>query len=144
MRQQNSSTTGLFIMEIAFCILFLSIVATICVKNVVDAYEVSKNSEILNESVIRAQSTAELYKGLKGDINKLKVVLNAEQKNEQLIIYYDNSWNTVGSDGNYSISDKCFSLKIIPQSQNECKISIHKLPSNESIYTINIKSLGAS
>ena len=140
---QGNSRTGLFIVEIAFCILFLSIAATVCVKSIVDAYEVSKNAQILNESVIRAQSTAELYKGLKGDIDKLKDILNAEQNDEELIVYYNASWNTVGS-SNYSISDKGFSLKITPQLKNECKISIHKLPSNESIYTINIKSLGAS
>ncbi len=142
--RSNSAKTGLFTVEIAFCILFLSIVATICVKNVVNAYEISKNAELLNESVIRAQSTAELYKGLKGDINRLKVVLNAEQNGGELIIYYDEGWNTVRIDGNYNTSDKSFSLIIRPEPQNECKISIHKLPSNESIYAINIKSLGDS
>ena len=140
---QGNSRTGLFIVELAFCILFLSIAATVCVKSIVDAYEVSKYAQVLNESVIRAQSTAELYKGLKGDIDKLKDILNAEQNDEELIVYYDASWNTVGS-SNYSISDKGFSLIITPQLKNECEISIHKLPSNESIYTINIKSLGAS
>ena len=140
---QGNSRTGLFIVEIAFCILFLSIAATVCVKSIVDAYEVSKNAQILNESVIRAQSTAELYKGLKGDIDKLKDILNAEQNDEELIVYYDASWNTVGSNSNYSISDKGFSLIITQQLKNECKISIHKLPSNESIYTMNIRSLGA-
>ena len=143
MRQYNSTRTGLFIVEIAFCILFLSIVAAVCVNNVVGAYEVSKDAEILNKAVIRAQSTAELYKGLRGDMQKLKDILNAQQNEEELIIHYDNSWNTVNTASRYSISDTGFIMKITTQQKNQCKISIHKLPSNESIYTINIRSLGA-
>lgn len=73
--QNNSSKTGLFLMELIIAILFFSLASAVCIQLFVQSHIVSRQSVELNYGVLWAQNTAELFYGCNGNAEQMAALL---------------------------------------------------------------------
>ena len=66
----NSSKSGLFLMELIMSIMFFSLAAAICVELFVKSHALSRTSVELNHAVIECESVAEYIYGVGGNIEQ--------------------------------------------------------------------------
>lgn len=101
--KNNSSKTGLFLMELIIAILFFSLAGAVCIQLFVRSHIISNESVELNCSVLWAQNVAETFYGCNGDIRQMAALLGnaviASDDNEVqvLTLFFDEDFQQVAS-----------------------------------------------
>lgn len=94
MQTNNSSKSGIFLMELILSILFFSIAAAVCVKLFVTSHQLSDQSVNLNHAVAMAESIAEAFYGCNGNAGELETLFpdaRMDQTDEQTIFTINNT-----------------------------------------------------
>ncbi len=86
MKNNTTSRSGLFLMELIISILFFSLAGAVCVKLFVNSHIISKSSVELNHSLEWSQNVAEVFYSCNGDIEKMAAVFQSQNQN---CILYD-------------------------------------------------------
>lgn len=87
-----TSKSGLFLLELVLGILFFSLASAVCVSLFVNARLTSTRSRDLTEAVLQAQTAAESYRSVDGDMERLCQLLDAQQQEDTLYLFYDKDW----------------------------------------------------
>lgn len=98
---KRTSKSGLFLLELVLGILFFSLASAVCVSLFVNARLTSARSRDLTEAMLQAQTVAESYRSVDGDMERLAQLLDAQQQEDVLCLFYDKDWNPA-SDSNYA------------------------------------------
>lgn len=105
MKLMKHAHSSLFLMEMMVVILFFSLTSAICVHLFAQSYQTAKHSEELTNSVLQAESAAELYKSAAGDLQQTADLLAAQwEEDKGLLASYDASWQIVQQDGAYLLT----------------------------------------
>ncbi len=80
---QPARKSSLFLIELMIAILFFAVSVSVCIKVFALSYEQTKASEYGNVAVMQAQSVAEYFRNVNGDIDKLVSFTNADQVSER-------------------------------------------------------------
>lgn len=95
----NSSRSGLFLMELIVSILFFSLAGAICVKLFVGSHLLSQKSVELNHSLEWCQNTAEIFYGCQGDETAMNEILQGDlssgEKESTITVYLDQDFQPV-------------------------------------------------
>ena len=78
----NTSKSGLFLMELIMSIMFFSLASAVCVELFVRSHTLSKSSVELNHAVVECDSVAEFIQGAGGNIEQ-----------DSFIYTYDKNFN---------------------------------------------------
>ncbi len=108
MKNNTSSRSGLFLMELIIAILFFSLAGAICVRLFVSSHLISKSSVELNYSLEWCQNVAEVFYGTNGNF-------------EEMTQLFDNCWIEEDSSTFYLLFDKEFSPLPFTQSASSLK-----------------------
>lgn len=98
---KRTSKSGLFLLELVLGILFFSLASAVCVSLFVNARLTSARSRDLTEAMLQAQTVAESYRSVDGDMERLAQLLDAQQQEDALCLFYDKDWNPA-SDSSYA------------------------------------------
>ena len=112
MNQRSKST--LFLMEQLVVIAVFAICASACVRILSSAYLNARNSNDVNNAIKIAESGAECFKAVAGDIAKTAEILVGEAAkadggigkegiSAEATVYYDKHWQVCGKDGAYYV-----------------------------------------
>ena len=88
-------------MEQLIVIAVFAVCAAACVRILVDSYFVATRTRDSSYGVKVAQSGAECYKAVSGDIGKTAEILGGEYENldrDTAIVHYDNDWRVCGEE----------------------------------------------
>ena len=86
------SKSGLFLMELIIAICFFAIASAICVQLFAYAHNLSQRSKGIQMAVINAQSVAEGFVGLGGDIDSLASLWQVTADEGRFIVWFDDNW----------------------------------------------------
>ena len=93
----NSSRSGLFLMELIVSILFFSLAGAICVKLFVGSHLLSQKSVELNHSLEWCQNTAEIFYGCQGDETVMNEILqgdlSSDEEESTITVYLDHDFH---------------------------------------------------
>ena len=105
MNQRSRST--LFLIEQLIVVAVFAICSAACVRILAYAYLTSRDSKDVVNAILVAESGAESFKAVSGDVGKTAeimggVVDNSSAANEA-IVYYDSQWQVCGKDNAFYI-----------------------------------------
>ena len=89
------SKSGLFLMELIIAICFFAFSSAICVQLFAHAHTLSQRSKGIQMAVINAQSVAEGFRGLGGDIEALAGLWQVSANDGSFVAWFDDDWATV-------------------------------------------------
>lgn len=100
--RNNSSKTGLFLMELIIAILFFSLAGAICVQLFIQSHIISNKSVTLNHSVLWVQNVAETFYGCNGNVDQMAALLGnciagEDDDGQWIFIYFDKEFNQIES-----------------------------------------------
>ena len=78
MKQTPKRHSSLFLIELMFCLLFFSLAATVSIRFFVEAHVISQNSVNLNEAILIAESLADEFRAVRGDIVGQNLLYNED------------------------------------------------------------------
>ena len=91
MKQRSKST--LFLIEQIIVIAVFAVCAAACVRILAASYFISQESKDLSNAVLAAQSAAESYKAVGGDLEKVARILNSPNLHgTDLVVFYNGEW----------------------------------------------------
>lgn len=96
MNKKNSSGSGVFLMEMIMVVFFFIICASICILVFVRANHMSRLAKDTNQSVIAAESIAEVWKqeGEEGLIRRMNAVSDSTDGDHNGVkIYWNSDWD---------------------------------------------------
>ncbi len=82
-------------------ILFFCLAAAVCIQMFVKSHTMSRDSLILNHSIIWCESLAEVFYSCDGDLERMHEILEASDLKESsstINLYYDEDFNPVSSE----------------------------------------------
>jgi len=90
------SRSTLFLIEQLIVIAVFAICAAACVRIITSAYYTARESRDINNAIHAAESGAECYKAVEGNIGKTASILGGEVGNAQgadvAFVYYNSKW----------------------------------------------------
>ena len=89
------SKSGLFLMELIIAICFFAVASAICVQLFAHAHSLSQRSKGIQMAVINAQSVAEGFRGLGGDVDALAGLWQVLAVNDGFTAWFDDDWTNV-------------------------------------------------
>lgn len=93
MIKKNSSGSGIFLMEMILVVFFFVICAVICIRVFVKANDMSRTARDLNQSVLAAESIAEIWKQEGGEGLEKRMQAAVPAKNpDSAGIYWNQNW----------------------------------------------------
>ncbi len=92
MKRRSSSRTSLFLMELILVIFFFAVCSAVSLQVFAAARVMSERSAALSSAVLQAQSAAEVYQAAGGNLDHATDLLDGEQVQNGLIVYYDKTW----------------------------------------------------
>ena len=140
----NSSRSGLFLMELIVSILFFSLAGAICVKLFVGSHLLSQKSVELNHSLEWCQNTAEIFYGCQGDETVMNEILqgdlSSDEEESTITVYLDQDFQPV------SQTDACSYVLYASITKNSpllsCSVSVWKgdaaFSASSSIYDLTV------
>jgi hypothetical protein len=119
------SSSGPFLIELLIGLAVFALAAAICVQVFVGADRISNESSNLNNAMLRAQSSAEIFKAANGDLYEIATFLevpfedtsvaHGTYENGEVRQYFDSDWRLIvySDNGQHAdIEDAEFVLKI--------------------------------
>ena len=104
------SRSALFLMEQLIVVAVFALCAEACVRILTASYFMATETRDLSNALRTAESAAECYKAVSGDIGKLAEVLGGSEGYDgtgAAIIYYDNDWLVCDA------NDAMFMLRVV-------------------------------
>ena len=89
------SKSGLFLMELIIAICFFAVSSAICVQLFAHAHTLSQRSKGIQMAVLNAQSVAEGFRGLEGDVEALARLWQVSANDGSFIAWFDDDWANV-------------------------------------------------
>ena len=89
------SKSGLFLMELIIAICFFAVASAICVQLFAHAHTLSQRSKGIQMAVINAQSVAEGFRGLEGDVDALAGLWQVSANDDGFVAWFDDDWANV-------------------------------------------------
>ncbi len=97
---KSRSKSSLFLMELIIVLMFFSLCAATCMQIFANAKVKTDYSRDLTNAAFAAESVAEVYKALDGDLEATASKCDGEAVSDGVIeIYYDKDWNPTAQDG---------------------------------------------
>lgn len=104
MNKTGFSKNGLFLMELVFVILFFSICGAICLQMFAYASQRAQSAEDLSYATLYAQSAAECYQGVQGDLEQVAALMVGVATADGLAVTYDQNWQETKDEGEYVLT----------------------------------------
>ncbi|MGN0377213.1 MAG: hypothetical protein ACI4ED_06225 [Suilimivivens sp.] len=147
--QNNSSRTGLFLMELIIALLFFSLAGAVCIQLFVQSHLISNKSVVLNHSVLWVQNAAETFYGCNGDINEMAALLGncivtEDEGSRQLTMRFDKDFNPIESTAlmqDFPPFNEVYILKAVVTSTSDlllCHITMENSEETELLYSLNV------
>ena len=131
-----TSKSSLFLTELIIAIFFFLLASVVCVQLFASAHLKSQESVYRNLAMLQAQTTAELFRNEKGDIDLVMTTINGKEKDGMYTCYFDSSGNFI--DGNADIDSSEHFVMILTPSEidrlSTLKISIKPPKSATDIF----------
>ncbi|HCT65478.1 MAG TPA: hypothetical protein DIC60_09490 [Lachnospiraceae bacterium] len=138
MSNLNRNKSGLLLMELMVVTLFFSVAAVICIKIFFAGESLSKESQVLTNTVIQAQNAAQLIKSDRGGIETLCDYYGATAKDGNIIIYFDDELVPCYDNVNARIK------MVVKQTKDgeivDSTIDLIDIPSDEILYCLETKT----
>jgi hypothetical protein len=134
MSNLNGNKSGLFLMELIVVTLFFSVAAVICLKIFYAGESLSRESQVLTNTVIQAQNAAQLIKSDRGGIENLCDYYGTTAKDGIITLYFDDE--LVPCDGNINASFKMVVKQTIAGEIVDSTIDFIDIPKDESLYCL--------
>ena len=137
----HSSKASLFLMELIITILIFSAASAVCVQLFAKSHMISSKTQILNNAVIQAENTAEVFLSAQGDLAQMMDLLDPSSlgtlSDSSFRLFYDK---------NFIISDKSSSFYELQFEKKSVDLFIHGTisfydltkDSDEPIYQLNV------
>ncbi|MGE4214713.1 MAG: type II secretion system protein [Anaerotignaceae bacterium] len=138
MSNLNGNKSGLFLMELIVVTLFFSVAAVICLKVFYAGESLSKESQVLTNTVIQAQNAAQLIKSDNGGIETFCDYYGATAKDGIIILYFDDEF--APCDGNMNASIKMVVKQKIDGEIIDSTIDFIDIAKDESLYCLETKT----
>ena len=134
----SRSRSTLFLMEQLIVVAIFAISAAACVRILAASYFTATESNDLSNAIHAAESAAESYKAVMGDINKTAEILNGNavsiEGRDAVIVYYDKDWRVSGhSDANFALRLVESSSANKPAGLMSGELTVEKLTGEEII-----------
>ena len=97
------SKSGLFLMELIIAICFFAVASAICVQLFANAHILSQRSKGIQMAVLNAQSVAEGFRGLNGDMEALAYLWQAYANDGSFTAWFDDDWANVAHNSRFSM-----------------------------------------
>ena len=102
----HRSKSTLFLIEQLIVIAVFAVCAAACIRILTSAYFTANDSQATSHAVLRAESAAEIFKAVDGDIDTIASILGGTSGTQAdgvsgVAVYYDSSWQ-VSNEGNAS------------------------------------------
>ena len=116
----NRSKSTLFLMEQLIAILVFALCAAVCVKTFVTSYMMAVESKDKNNALIIAESYAESYKAVRGNLEEASAVLGGTvlPNENKLVVYYDEKWQICEE------KDALYTLNLINRQPKETETTL--------------------
>ncbi|MCI8466165.1 MAG: hypothetical protein HFI63_10005 [Lachnospiraceae bacterium] len=105
---QKRHRSSLFLLELIFVIFFFSLASAVCIQLFVKAHLTEQETEALNRAIPLAESAAEAFHSVSGNLEELTELFPGGQINEagdSFQVLYDEGWRPVESgEGSYTLS----------------------------------------
>lgn len=135
--RQQTSKSGLFVMELILAILFFSFASAICIQVFAKAHLISTKSSDLTAAMAEVQSAAEILKSSDKNLSDLSQLLGAQQEEDVLTIYYDQEWNRAAAGRDtYRMMIRVADEGLLSSSD----IQLFKEGESQPIYKIEVKT----
>lgn len=125
-------------MELIVLTLFFSVVAVIVLRIFLAGEKLSRESQVLTNTVIQAQNVAQLIKSDSGKTESLCHYYGTTEKDGIITVYFDEQFAPCDNDDNASIK------MVVTQTNNEKIVSsgidFIDIDSNESVYCLETKT----
>ena len=134
------SRSSLFLMEMIIAILFFSLASAVCIQLFARSHLLSTQTVNQNHAVIQAQSLAESYLSLEGDVTAMQDLFSLSELVDEntLVLAFDNNWNLCARETARFLAE----LKNSPAGETgimEAEITVYAVSSPESpIYTLSV------
>ena len=134
MNRRSKST--LFLMEQLIVVATFAICAAACVKILASSYFIASETRDINNAIRAAQTGAECYKAVSGDIGEMARILDGYTFSvdgaDSVVMYYDNNWEACG-EANAQYVFRLVSGAPGPASLQTGELSVAKLIGEEII-----------
>ena len=97
------SKSGLFLMELIIAICFFAVASAICIQLFAHAHNLSQRSKGIQMAVINAQSVAEGFRGLHGDVDSLANLWNVQANDGRFVAWFDDDWAKISQNGRFEM-----------------------------------------
>lgn len=136
MMRTRGSRTSLFLMELLLVLLFFSIASAVCVRVFTAAKLKSEASANLTAATFAAQSAAESWKSVDGNLEATAKSLSGKASQNRLLVAYDAQWKPCNKNAAEFVLtlDKEGSLGRIAVTGKDEK----------EIYTLSVRCLGGA
>ena len=136
------SRSALFLMEQLIVVAIFAVCAAACVKILTESFLIAQDTRDLSNAIHAAESGAESYKAVSGDIGKAAEILggssDAVDGATAAIVYYDGDWLVCGEE------DAAYILRVVGDDPNAGQrslltgeVSVEKT-TGETIYAITV------
>jgi len=93
----HRSKSTLFLIEQLIVIAVFAVCAAACIRILTAAYFTANDSQATSHAVLRAESAAEVFKAVDGDLAAVARIMGADSasgghQSDFIVIYYDSSW----------------------------------------------------
>ena len=88
-------------MELIIAICFFAVASAICVQLFAHAHSLSQRSMGIQMAVLNAQSVAEGFRGLGGDVEALASLWQVSANDGSFTAWFDEDWTNVAHDSRY-------------------------------------------
>ncbi len=139
MNKKNSSGSGVFLMEMIMVVFFFIICASICILVFVRANHMSRLAKDTNQSVIAAESIAEVWKqeGENGLIQRMNAISDAaEGDDKRVMMYWDSNWKSTSQpdEAAYCAAVDCQ----VNDSMSEAKIVLSRVSDSTELFSMEV------
>ncbi|MCI9488148.1 MAG: hypothetical protein HFI64_14530 [Lachnospiraceae bacterium] len=103
---QRKHRSSLFLLELILVIFFFSLASAVCIQLFVKAHLTERETEALNRAIPLAESAAEAYHRVSGDLSGLAALFPEGRLNEAgdgFLVFYDEDWHPV-EEGAYTLA----------------------------------------
>ena len=99
---QRRHRSSLFLLELILVIFFFSLASAVCIQLFVKAHLTEQETKALNRAIPLAESAAEAFHSVSGDLEGLKALFPEGRLNEAgdgFLAFYDGDWSPVEDEG---------------------------------------------
>ena len=116
---KSSHKSSLFLLELILSLFFFSLASAVCIQLFAKAHVTEKETEELNHAVPLAESAAEAYHSVLGDLDRLAVLLpdgHLNSAGDSFQIFYSKDWKPLGP---FDEETPEYTMSLTPDPENQ-------------------------